>query len=215
MTRFPTILFDLDGTLIDSVDLIVDSYAHVFRTHGLVPLSREEILHGIGTPLRTVFAAMGGGPAEVAAWTATYREYNLAHHDARVRPYPGAVAMVRALRDGGRRLGLVTSKNRAGAARGLALAGIADAIEVIVGADDVERPKPHPEPVERALTALGMPAAGAVFIGDSVHDIRSGRGAGVTTIGITWGPFAAEHLAVAEPHHTCATPDEVLALLGA
>lgn len=215
MTAYPTVLFDLDGTLIDSVDLIVDSYQHTFRTHGLRAHTRDEILAGIGTPLRTVFSALGASPEEMTTWIATYREFNLAHHDARVRAYPGAVEMVRALHAGGRRLGLVTSKNRAGALRGLALVGLGEMMEVIVGADDVERPKPHPEPVERALAGLGVTTEGAIFIGDSVHDIHSGRAAGVTTMGITWGPFAQADLIGAGPDHCCASPAEALRILGA
>jgi len=215
MITYSTVLFDLDGTLIDSVDLIVDSYQHTFRTHGLRAHSRDEIVAGIGTPLRSVFGALGASPEEMTAWIATYREFNLAHHDARVRAYPGAVEMVRTLHADGRRLGLVTSKNRAGALRGLALVGLHDVMEVIVGADDVEHPKPHPEPVQRALAGLGVSTDGAIFIGDSVHDLHSGRAAGVTTMGVTWGPFAHADLIGAGPDHCCGSPHEVLGVLGA
>lgn len=214
MPTFPTVLFDLDGTLIDSIDLIVDSYIHTFEVHGLPALERDVIVAGIGTPLRTVFTAMGAGPVEIAAWTATYRDYNLRHHDARVRPFPGAVDMVRRIAGAGVRLGLVTSKNRHGAMRGLALAGLSECIEVIVGADDVERPKPDKEPVERALAQLAVPSLGAVFIGDSVHDIHSGRAAGVATVGVTWGPFSRAQIASAGPDHYCDSPTDVLRLLG-
>jgi pyrophosphatase PpaX len=214
MTTFQTVLFDLDGTLIDSVDLIVDSYLHTFRAHQLPEIPREQIIAGIGTPLRSVFRGLGASDADITAWTATYRAFNLAHHDERVRAFPGAVEMVRQIAATGHRLGLVTSKNRQGAMRGLALVGLGDVMEVIVGADDVERPKPHPEPVERALASLGMPTAGAVFIGDSTHDIHSGQGAGVATIGVTWGPFSRRDLETAAPTHFCDSPAEVLAVLG-
>jgi pyrophosphatase PpaX len=213
MDSFETVLFDLDGTLIDSVDLIVDSYHHAYRVHGLPARSRDEILAGLGTPLRAVFGAMTDDAAAIDAWIATYREYNLAHHDARIRAYPGAVAMVQDLRAGGLRLGLVTSKNRLGAARGLALVGLADAMEVIVGADDVTNPKPHPEPVERALELLAMPAGTCLFVGDSHHDIRCGRSAGVQTAGVTWGPFDRAHLEAVAPDFYCATPADLLALV--
>ncbi len=213
MPRFPTVLFDLDGTLIDSIELIIDSYLHAFTVHGLPPLTREVIVAGIGTPLRTVFREMGGSAVEIETWIASYREYNLTYHDQRVRPFPGTVEMVRRARAAGCRLGLVTSKNRHGAERGLRLVGLEGIMEVIVGADDVEHPKPHPEPVARALQTLGTAPADAVFIGDSTHDIHSGRGAGVTTIGVTWGPFTREQLAPAGPHYYCGSPTEVLALL--
>ena len=199
MPTFQTVLFDLDGTLIDSVDLIVDSYHHVYRVHGLPMRSRDEILAGLGTPLRIVFGNITEDAAQIDAWIATYRAYNLAHHDDQVHAYPGTVDLVRRLKSAGFRLGLVTSKNRLGAARGLALVGLADTMEVIVGADDVTNPKPHPEPVERALNQLGMPAESCLFVGDSHHDIHCGRGAGVWTAGVTWGPFDRAHLEMVVP----------------
>ncbi len=213
MPAYQTVLFDLDGTLIDSVDLIVDSYLHTFRTHGLPESSREQILAGLGRPLRSIFGEWTDDPVTMDAWIATYRAYNLGHHDARVTAYPGAVAMVRRIRAAGCRTGLVTSKNRGGAIRGLALVGLEDAIEVIVGADDVTQPKPHPEPVERALARLGMPATGCLFVGDSHHDVFSGRDAGVHTAGVTWGPFDRAHLEAAAPTYYCDTPEALLALV--
>jgi pyrophosphatase PpaX len=214
MPDFQTVLFDLDGTLIDSVDLIVDSYHHAYEVHGLPAQSREAILAGIGTPLRAVFGRITDDPKTIAAWIATYREYNLAHHDTRVHAYDGTVAMVRQIKASGRRLGLVTSKNRAGALRGLTLVGLADVMEVIVGADDVVNPKPHPEPVERALNVLGMAAESCIFVGDSHHDIHSGRSAGTWTAGVTWGPFDRAHLEMAAPDYICDTPRQLLELVG-
>jgi pyrophosphatase PpaX len=215
MPRFQTVLFDLDGTLIDSVDLIVDSYHHVYQFHGLPPRSRDEILAGLGTPLRVVFGTITDDASRIDAWIATYRAYNLTHHDARVRAYPGAVDMVRQIKSAGHRVGLVTSKNRLGAARGLALVGLGDIMEVIVGADDVVNPKPHAEPVERALSHLGMPAETCLLVGDSHHDIHCGRSAGVWTAGVTWGPFDRRHLEMVMPDYYCDTPEELVQLIGA
>lgn len=214
MPTYQTILFDLDGTLIDSVDLIVDSYLHTVAVHDLPPLTREEILAGMGRPLRSIFGAWTDDPATMDRWIATYREYNLANHDARVSAYPGVVEMVRRIREAGHRTALVTSKNRYGAERGLTLVGLRDAIEVIVGADDVTHPKPHAEPVEQALARLGVSTAGCLFVGDSHHDVFSGRAAGVGTVGVTWGPFDRAHLEASAPDFYCDTPAELLALLG-
>jgi pyrophosphatase PpaX len=215
MRPFQTVLFDLDGTLIDSVDLIVDSYLHTFSTHGLPMASRDAILAGMGTPLRIVFAKLTDNLSDIETWIATYRAYNLAHHDTRVRAYPGVVEMVERIGAAGLRLGLVTSKNRIGAQRGLALVGLGHAMEVIVGADDVTHPKPHPEPVRRALETLAMPADSCLLVGDSHHDIHCGRSAGVRTAGVTWGPFDRQHLELVMPDHYCATPLDLLALVGA
>lgn len=215
MPDIHTVLFDLDGTLLDSVDLIVDSYHHTLAAHSLPPMTRDEILAGLGTTLYAVFGRMTDDRDTIASWVATYREYNLAHHDARARAYPGTVDMVRRIKAAGHRLGLVTSKNRGGAERGLKLMGLDGVMEVIVGADDVVKPKPDPEPVLLALARLSEPAETTFFVGDSHHDIYSGRAAGVLTAGVTWGPFDRAHLEFAAPDYYCDTPQELLTLIRA
>jgi len=204
-----TFLFDLDGTLIDSIELILRSYRHTLRTHrGLEPPD-EVWMKGLGTPLWVQFKSWTDDPVEIDAMVATYREYNLAHHDELVRPYDGVVAAVRALRDRGKTLGLVTSKMRSGAMRGLRIAGLEDAFAVIVGADEVENPKPHAEPVLKALEHLGAPAAETVFIGDSRHDIECGRAAGVKTAAVLWGPFDRAYLADLNPDFWLERPEDL------
>lgn len=214
MAHPTTVLFDLDGTIIDSIDLIVDSYLHTFRAHGLAGFSREEIIEGIGTPLVAVFSQLTDDALVIDEWIATYRAFNLAHHDTMVRPFPGVVEMVQRVHGAGRRLGLVTSKNNAGARRGLALAGLDDVMEVIVGADDVTRHKPDPEPVLQALRLMGVDARDAIYIGDSHHDMASGRAAGVRTLAVCWGPMHRDRLIASGADVVCATPDEVLVALG-
>ncbi len=213
MAKRTTLLFDLDGTLINSVDLIVDSYLHTFASHGLPPVTREEIIDGIGTPLVAVFGRLTDRSDEINRWIETYREFNLAHHDTRVHAFPGVTDMLLRLHQSGRRLGIVTSKNNAGARRGLRLIGVEHLVSVIVGADDVSNHKPHPEPVERALSGLAAPATDACFVGDSHHDIASGNAAGVATVAVTWGPISRERLAAANPHHIVDTIDELALLL--
>ena len=215
MPNVRTVLFDLDGTLLDSVDLIVDSYHHTLAAHSLPPMSRDEILAGLGTTLYAVFGRITDDTATVAAWVATYREYNLAYHDTRVRAYPGTAEMVRRIQKAGFQLGLVTSKNRIGAQRGLTLMGLDDTMEVIVGADDVVKPKPDPEPVLLALETLGASPDSTLFVGDSHHDIFSGRAAGTLTAGVTWGPFDRAHLELAAPDYYCDSPAALLKLIGA
>jgi pyrophosphatase PpaX len=208
------VLFDLDGTLIDSVRLILDSYRHTCLAHGLPVRSEAECLAGIGIPLRVVFQSWTSDPDELARLIQTYREYNLEHHDHSVSVYPGAAEMVRLIRGAGLRTGLVTSKNRQGAIRGLRLAGIADEIEVVVGADDVENPKPHPEPVLMACRHLEIQPERTLYVGDSVHDMASGRAAGARTAAALWGPFVRSDLEHSEPDHWLERPEDLLAMLG-
>jgi pyrophosphatase PpaX len=190
--RFPTVLFDLDGTLIDSTRLILDSYHHTMRVHRGRTFPDSEWLAGLGTPLRVQFRRFTADPAEIERMTATYREWNLTHHDAMVRAFPGAVEAVRALRDRGIRLGIVTSKNRGGVERGLAVAGFDGLFEAIVTSDDLEASKPDPAPVLAALERLGAAPDHTLFVGDSPHDIAAGRNAGTRTAGCLWGPFPRE-----------------------
>ena len=144
----------------------------------------------------------------------TYRDYNLAHHDSQVLPYVGAPELIRRIREAEYQIGLVTSKNRPGAIRGLKLAGIADYFDVLVCADDVVNPKPHPEPVLKALNLLGAAPDETLFVGDSVHDMRSGRDAGVLTGAVLWGPFGREHLEATRPNYWLAKPEDLMTLLG-
>jgi pyrophosphatase PpaX len=213
MAPLSTVLFDLDGTLIDSVRLILDSYHHTLATHRLEARTDEYWLAGLGTPLRVQFKPWSHDPVALEAMISTYREYNLAHHDHRVTAYPGTVAMVQAIRQAGYRTGLVTSKNTPGALRGLKLVGLHEAMDVIIGADDVTHPKPHAEPILAALGRLGQAAATALYVGDSIHDMESGRAAGVRTAAVLWGPFGRSHLEGTSPDHWLETPEDLLKLL--
>ena len=109
--------------------------------------------------------------------------------------------------------GLVTSKNRQGALRGLKLVGLEALMDVLVCADEVTNPKPHPEPVEKALVLLGANPATTVYVGDSVHDMHSGRAAGVKTAAALWGPFGRESLASASPDYWLAAPTDMVPLM--
>jgi pyrophosphatase PpaX len=213
MSAIRTVLFDLDGTLIDSVRLILDSYHHTLATHGLPPRTDEEWLAGVGTPLAVQFAAWQGDPVTLEALIATYREYNLKHHDRMITVYPGVVDVVRSLKSEGIATGLVTSKNRAGAVRGLTLAQLEALMDVLVCADEVENPKPHPEPVQKAVRLLGADPLATVYVGDSIHDMHSGRAAGVRTAAVLWGPFGRSHLEGAQPDYWLERPDELLTLV--
>lgn len=213
MPRPQLILFDLDGTLIDSVRLILDSYHHTLRSHGLPVRTDEEWLRGLGTPLTVQFSDWGHDAEKLQALIATYREYNLEHHDRMVTVYPGVVDAVKAIREAGVRTGLVTSKNRNGALRGLGLAGLTEMMDVLVCADEVTNPKPHPEPVEKAVKLLGGNVIETIYVGDSIHDMQSGRAAGVRTAAALWGPFGRSHLIGASPDYWLDSPADLPRLL--
>ena len=210
MSGLQTALFDLDGTLIDSIRLILDSYHHTLTHHKLPSRTDEEWLRGMGTPLHVQFSEWRGSPEMLDAMIATYREYNLKHHDRMVTVYPGVVDAIREMKAAGIQTGLVTSKNRHGALRGLSLVGLEALMDVMVCADEVTNPKPHPEPVEKAVALLGADRATTVYVGDSIHDMQSGRAAGVKTAAALWGPFARSHLERAKPDYWLETPADLV-----
>jgi len=190
----PAILFDLDGTLIDSLELILGSARHAFvGFSGRVPTD-EEWRADIGRPLLTVLREYARDDAEADQLLQRFRAYQLEHHDRLIRPYEGIVETVKWLADAGHRMALVTSKADWLAEKALLHVGLDRLIPTVVGCDSCVRHKPHPEPVERALALLGVPAANALFVGDSPHDVESGRAAGVRTIGVTWGAFSREEM---------------------
>jgi pyrophosphatase PpaX len=213
MRKLATALFDLDGTLIDSIRLILDSYHHTLTQHNLPARTDEEWLRGVGTPLHVQFSEWRESPETLEAMIATYREYNLKHHDRMVTVYPGVLAAIREIKAVGIQTGLVTSKNRHGALRGLTLTGLEALMDVLVCADEVTNPKPHPEPVEKAVALLGADPAATVYVGDSIHDMHSGRAAGVRTAAALWGPFGRAHLEIASPDYWLETPGDLVALM--
>jgi pyrophosphatase PpaX len=199
--RFRAILFDLDGTLIDSTRLILESYRHTMRVHRGQTLPDTEWIEGLGTPLRVQFRRFTSDEDEMARMIATYREWNLANHDAMVRAFPGAPETVRNLKAGGAQVAIVTSKNRGGVERGLAVCGFDGLFDVLVTSDDVAASKPDPAPVLAAIERLGAAPDSTLFVGDSPHDIAAGRDAGTRTAACLWGPFARERLAAERPDY--------------
>jgi len=211
MSSYTTYLFDLDGTLLDSIDLIFRCYRHAASVHLQESPPDSVWREGLGTPLREQFRAVTDDAELIEEMVVTYREYHHEHHDAAVRLYPDIRRVVERL-SARAKLGVVTSKLRAGAERGLKLVGLMESFDVIVTADEVTRPKPNPEPVTTALARLGASAESAIFIGDSPHDIASGRAAGVATGAVGWGPFEERELRAASPSYLLASPEQILEL---
>ncbi len=211
--RWPTILFDFDGTLVDSIELILESYRQTMRVHRPDQEWPDDLwLKGLGTPLRVQFRHFTDDAAEVQAMIATYREWNMANHDRMVTAYPGAVDAVKALKAKGARMGIVTSKNLHGLQRGLNLVGMDGLFDSFVTADSMEASKPDPAPVLAGIRELGGAPETSVMVGDSPHDMAAGRNAGAATVACLWGPFKREHLEHERPDHWVEDFDQLLRL---
>lgn len=207
------VLWDFDGTLADTTEIIMRSFRHTMTMHlGEAPPDAEW-LSGFGMTLETQIARFARTPGEERAMLDTYRTFQAECHDELFRPFAGAVATVAELAGRGIALAIVTSKHREGALRGMDLCGLVDHFPVIVTPEDVRHPKPHPEPVTRALVELGVDARDSLFVGDSPHDIAAGRDAGVRTVAAAWGPFPRRVLESAGPWRIAQQPEDVLALL--
>ena len=210
-----TVLFDLDGTLIDSLRLILASYRHTMRTHlGHAPPD-DAWLSTMGTPLIAQLRDFARDEQEVCAMRATYMDHNRMVHDRLVRSFHGVRDTVEWLVERSYRVGVVTSKARGTALRGLAACGLERAwFGAVVTSDDPVPPKPDPAPVRLALERLGEEsAARAIFVGDSVWDLRAGRAAGTATAAALWGPFEESSLAVESPDHWLADVGQLRELL--
>jgi pyrophosphatase PpaX len=193
------VLFDLDGTLVDTVPFILAGVRHAFEGEPHRP-SDADWIAGIGTPLRVQLAQFAAAPERVEPLLQRYRAYWLQHHDAMTQLFPGAGDTVRSLRGAGHPIGVVTAKTEVGAERTLRHVGLRDQVDLIVAADTVERCKPDPMPVRFALGRLAREPGEAVMIGDSPHDLAAGRGAGTVTAGVCWGAATREVLAPLADH---------------
>lgn len=190
------VLFDLDGTLVDTVPFILAAVRHAFQGYGRAPTDAEWIA-GIGTPLRAQLASFARVPADVEDLFQRYRSFWLEHHDRETRCFPGAREVVAELSRRGHPIGIVTAKVEQGAQRTLRHTGLLEHVGAVVGADSCANAKPHPEPVLLALSRLGAEPSGALLVGDSPHDVAAARAAGTRAAGALWGACTRDALAAA------------------
>jgi pyrophosphatase PpaX len=211
--KIRAVLFDLDGTIIDTNELIIQSFFHALK--GIVPESfgREHIIPSMGQPLSKQLREFSGRE-DVAVLSDAYREYNLLHHDEMVSLFPGVSDTVKRLHNAGIRIGIVTTKMRATTQRALQLLGLESYMETIVSIDDVDNPKPHPEPVAKAIQALGITPSEALMVGDSSVDMESAIAAGAIPIGVAWSLKGEEYLFKSGAVRVLREMDELLALCG-
>jgi pyrophosphatase PpaX len=196
-SKFTTVLFDLDGTLVDSIELIVTAAMNAFASRPGPSPSEAEIRNTIGRPLPTTFGPWLVDDNDLPFLITKYREYQLEHHDRLTSAYGGIVSAVAELHTAGCRMGIVTSKVGFMAQRALDHCGLSQYMQCLVASDSTTKHKPEPDPVLLALEQLGSGPADAIYVGDSPYDMLSARSAGVHALGVSWGAFTTETLLAA------------------
>lgn len=192
------LLFDLDGTLIDSIDLLVDCMEAAFADRTRRP-TRAQWIAGIGTPLRTQLAEWCEGAADIQTVVEQYRAHQDLHLEPMTSLFPGVAETLAWARTAGHATAIVTSKGRGMTDRSLRHVGLDQAFDAIVTFEETTGHKPLPDPVFLALERLEINADRALFVGDSPHDMGAGRAAGVRTGAALWGPFTRDELADTNP----------------
>lgn len=210
-----TVLFDLDGTLIDSEELILASYRHTMQVHLGESPGDEAWLATMGTPLAAQLRDFARDEAQAEEMLATYLAHNRRVHDELICPFPGVRETLAWIREAGYRLGVVTSKLSEGALAGLKSCELPhEWFDAVVTASDPIPHKPDPAPVKLALERLGEERPErAIFVGDTVWDLRAGRAAGTVTAAALWGPFPRSELEAEDPDFVLDRMEDVRRLL--
>jgi pyrophosphatase PpaX len=212
MIRFPVVLFDLDGTVVDSGAIILASMQHAAREVLGREYPDELLLQAVGGPgLEAQMAALD--PAQVDELVRVYRAHNEPLHD-QLEACVGMDDVLVRLHEEGRRLGIVTAKRRATVELAFARVPLGHLFETVVGGDETERHKPDPEPLLLAARRLGVPPGKCAYVGDSPFDVQAAQAAGMFAIAVAWGRIhREERLRAEEPDALVSTPEELLDLL--
>jgi pyrophosphatase PpaX len=195
--RWPVVLFDFDGTLADTIPLIVASYRHTISTVLGEEALDAEVRSWIGRPLQPVLEERY--PGRGAQLTEAYRAWNLANHDDLIETVDGIAILLADLHAAGARTGVVSSKKSETVLLGLRAVGLADDIDLLAGQEETSRHKPDPEPLLYAAARLGARPADCVYVGDATVDVQAALAAGMGAVAVTWGAGERAPLAAAGP----------------
>ncbi len=210
--RYENVLFDLDGTVIDSGAIILASMQYATRTVLGRDYSDEELMAAVGGPgLDAQMRAFA--PDRVRELVSVYREHNEPLHES-LECCAGMEDVLVRLREEGRRLGIVTAKRRATVDLAFARVPVRHLFDVVVGGDETEEHKPHPAPLLLALERLGAAPADSAYIGDSPFDVRAAKSAGLHAVAVSWGRIhTRERLEAEEPDALVDAAEQLLGVL--
>ncbi|WP_100487202.1 pyrophosphatase PpaX [Sporolactobacillus pectinivorans] len=208
-----TVLFDLDGTLINTNDLILASFQYTLDCYFPGKYTKKDLVPFIGEPLELSFGSVD--PVKRDEMIEVYRAHNSRFHDRLVTEFPGVNETLAKLSEEGCRLGVVSTKKRDMVDRGLEFTHIAGYFDTVVTSDDVARLKPDPEPVEKAMSQLSAKAESTLMVGDSPSDILAGSGAHVRTAAVGWSMKGRSVLEKLHPDYLIDSMSDLLQLVRA
>lgn len=209
--KITTLLFDLDGTLINTNELIIASFLHTLNHYYPNQYTREDVFEFIGPSLLETFSGLDHERAE--EMIEHYREHNHFHHDLLVQEYEGVYETILALKERNYKVGIVTTKMRKAVERGLIKGRLDQFFDVVVTFDDVKKTKPDPEPIELALKLIGSSADETIMVGDNSHDILAGKNAGTKTAGVAWTLKGRDYLEQYSPDYMLDNMRDLLAIV--
>ncbi|WP_017153392.1 pyrophosphatase PpaX [Bacillus bingmayongensis] len=209
--KINTVLFDLDGTLINTNELIISSFLHTLNKYYPNQYKREDVLPFIGPSLHETFSSIDA--SKVEEMITCYRQFNHDHHDELVEEYETVYETVQELKKQGYKIGIVTTKARQTVEMGLQLSKLNEFFDVVVTIDDVEHVKPHPEPIQKALELLNAKPEETLMVGDNHHDIVGGQNAGTKTAAVAWTIKGRAYLESYKPDYVLDKMSDLLSIL--
>ncbi|MBU6234580.1 MAG: HAD family hydrolase [Alphaproteobacteria bacterium] len=219
MQRFEAVIFDLDGTLVDSGSLVAQSAIETFQHFKFPTPTKAEIIAYMGIPIEVYFPKLAGPAFEAHDAKAVFADYRMRFkrlvESGHLKAFDGIADILAALKTRGIKTGVATSKETAPAVHSCEYAGLLPYLDAIVGSDLVKAYKPAPDTVLVCLEKIGLPSGPQVcVVGDAEADMGMGSGAGATTCGVTWGAHDAQRLANQKPSHIVETRDDLARFLG-
>jgi len=205
------VLFDIDGTLLDTTEFIYQGFEHVFKLHDKKHLNRSHVKPLVGRSLQECYQNLIP-EVEYDILRMNHTEFQMRHiHLA--QPYPRITETLSILKNKKIRLAAITSRIRASVHQTLELASLLHFFEITICVEDVQNLKPHPEPFEKALNALNLKASEVIMVGDTKADIEGGCNAGIKTVGVTYGFHTFEEMKACRPDYLIDSIDEILTIL--
>ncbi|MCX7843526.1 MAG: HAD-IA family hydrolase [Clostridia bacterium] len=208
---FKNILFDFDGTLVDTNDLIIFSLNEVAKSFMGRCLTKDELNSILGKYLDDQMKMLS--EVHYKEMVLQYKECYKSNQDKMIKEFPHIREMLRKLKDMGCRTAIVSAKGRGGIEHGLDFFNIREYIDVIISAYDIENNKPHPEPALKALSALNAQPEGSILVGDSPYDVLCGINAGIKTALVSWTIFPKESFQNIKPDYIIDTPMDLIDII--